>query len=377
MAKIYFFKGDQYIQFDTATNRMDSGYPRSIADDWAGLKELNFHRDLDAVAEFEDGKIYLFKGQQYVVYDITSDTVAPGSPAPISGLFQGIPPEFYGDLDAVVKWDIYNGRTYIYLFKGSQYLLCYLESRSVAGGAGSIARDWPTLPAEFQQNLDTVVNYLNGTAYFFRGKDFNRYFIGPNSSDHGVAPIRSPGNWNGMGEGNDFASDLQAGVGSLRQKRIGSGTTGGQTGGTTGGQTGGQPGGQTGGSPQYNPNGTYRSTDGTFTLTITNSTPGGQFGGTYTAKGAPHGAQTFAVSGQWRYAGSKASPGTAHQAVAFVAVCSPEDATSWLYVIEDAWTGHLTPQGNLSLTGVRGYLDAQGAQQLHGLGTWDFNKTTG
>jgi hypothetical protein len=131
-------------------------------------------------------------------------------------------------------------------------------------------------------------------------------------------------------------------------------------------------------SPVMNPNGTYRSEDGTFTVTIANSTPGGQFDGTYTAKFAPGGEQTFAVTGQWRYVGPKGSLGTtdfekAYKSVAFIAVSRPEDANTWNYAIEDAWTGHMTSQGDLSLTGVRGYINAKGEQQLHALGTWDFN----
>jgi hypothetical protein len=126
-------------------------------------------------------------------------------------------------------------------------------------------------------------------------------------------------------------------------------------------------------SPEYNPNGTYHSQDGTFTVTLTNSTPGGQFDGTYSAKLAPQGEQTFAVTGQWRYVGSKSSYSNASHALSFVAVVRPEDANTWNYSIQDAWSGFVTAPGHLRLTGVRGYLDAKGEHFLHNLGTWNFS----
>jgi hypothetical protein len=118
-----------------------------------------------------------------------------------------------------------------------------------------------------------------------------------------------------------------------------------------------------------NINGTYRSQDGTFTLTIANSSAStGTFSGTYSAKYAPHGDQTFGVNGTWQYVGvNHYEPPLG---VAFIASWRPEPGAP--YVILDTWTGIMDKPGQLSLTGVRGYLDAKGERQLHSLGTWAF-----
>ncbi|MCO0638373.1 hemopexin repeat-containing protein, partial [Lutimaribacter sp. EGI FJ00014] len=71
-SKIYFFKKDKYVQIDPDSKKVDSGYPRSIADDWNGLKEIGFDSDLNGAA-YINNALYLFKKEKYVEYDLGND----------------------------------------------------------------------------------------------------------------------------------------------------------------------------------------------------------------------------------------------------------------------------------------------------------------
>jgi hypothetical protein len=61
---------------------------------------------------------YFFKASKYVKYDIRHDKLVPGYPAPINGNWHKMPDTFTKDVDAVVVWP--DG--YAYFFKGRQYV---------------------------------------------------------------------------------------------------------------------------------------------------------------------------------------------------------------------------------------------------------------
>ncbi|YBV97935.1 hemopexin repeat-containing protein [Phyllobacteriaceae bacterium JZ32] len=95
--KIYFFKGDKYVQIDPTTNTVDQN-PRLIADDWKGLKEIGFDSNIDA-AEYLNGMMYLFKNNEYVMYNIEEDSASGGKNNNIN-IFHNIPKEFLSGIDA-------------------------------------------------------------------------------------------------------------------------------------------------------------------------------------------------------------------------------------------------------------------------------------
>jgi hypothetical protein len=108
--KAYFFKGDEYIRYDIANDRLDAPdpgtppYPRKIADPngWHGLP-LSFRAGIDAAVFAADGKIYFFKNEEYVKLTFASrtvDVVAPPYPLKIDLLWSGLP----ATLDAGVEW---------------------------------------------------------------------------------------------------------------------------------------------------------------------------------------------------------------------------------------------------------------------------------
>jgi hypothetical protein len=182
--KVYLFRGGQYIRVDPTTNRADAGYPKSIAGSWPGL----FERDIDAALLWNNGKAYFFKGNQYVRYDVASDRVDAGYPKPIAGSWPGL---FERDIDAALLW---NNRK-AYFFKGNQYVRYDVASDRVdAGYPKSIAGSWPGL---FANGLDDAFHWIPGKVIFLRGGEYVVYDIAADRADPGY-PKPLPETWFGV-----------------------------------------------------------------------------------------------------------------------------------------------------------------------------------
>src|SRR6266511_3956252 len=153
----YFFKGSRYLRYNIASDFVDVG-PDSIATFWTHLPS-EFQSDLGASVNWRDGHAYFFKGSRYLRYDIATDFVDVG-PVSIATFWTHLPAEFQSDLDAVGNW----GDGHAYFFKGSRYLRYDIATDLVDVGPVSIATFWTHLPAEFQSNLDAVVNWGDGHA---------------------------------------------------------------------------------------------------------------------------------------------------------------------------------------------------------------------
>jgi hypothetical protein len=98
---------------DAKTDKVDPGYPVPIAGNWPGFPPA-FAAGVSAGVMWNNGKAYYFKGNQYLRYDVAADKVDPGYPLPIAGQWPGLWPD---NIDAGVVWP--NGKAYF--FKGSQY----------------------------------------------------------------------------------------------------------------------------------------------------------------------------------------------------------------------------------------------------------------
>jgi hypothetical protein len=86
--KAYFFSGAHYVRYDIAHNKVDSGFPAPIAGNWPGMP-AEFASGIDEVVVWNNGKAYFFKGSQYVRYDIATDRVDSG-PTPIAASWPGV-----------------------------------------------------------------------------------------------------------------------------------------------------------------------------------------------------------------------------------------------------------------------------------------------
>jgi hypothetical protein len=183
--KAFLFKGNQYIRYDIASGKADAGYPLPIKDHWPGLEA--FADGVDAAVNWGNGKAFLFKGNQYIRYDIASGKADAGYPLPIKDHWPGL--EAFADvfLDAAVEWG--NGK--VFLFKGNQYIRYdIVADKADAGYPKPIKNYWPGLEA-FADGVDAAVNWGNGKVFLFKGNQYIRYDIAADKADAGYPkPIK-------------------------------------------------------------------------------------------------------------------------------------------------------------------------------------------
>jgi hypothetical protein len=190
--KAYFFKEAQYERYDPKTDKVDAGYPKPILGNWPGFP-ASFATGVNATVVWGNGKAYFFKGNQYIRYNIATDKVDAGYPKPIAGNWPGL---WADNIDAAVVWP--NGKAYF--FKGSQYIRYDIATdKADSGYPKAIQGNWPGFPASFAAGVNVAVVWNNGKAYFFKGSEYIRYDIATDKTDAGYPkPIK--GNWPGLWE---------------------------------------------------------------------------------------------------------------------------------------------------------------------------------
>lgn len=214
--KCCFFKGDKYVRFDIATNKIDPGYPRKIAHDWPGMKEAGFDRDIDGTVYWSEWRLYFFKGSQFLLFDLRSNKVVEPAPVPIvsQGNWQRVQEADFGSgINAAVNWGS-NGK--LYFFKGDQFIRFDMPTNQMDGSSSAPIHspanpnNWPGLNQDgFDRDLDAALNWGDGKLYFFKGDKFIRFDVATNKAEGIPTPIDSAGNWNGLPAAG-FASDIDA-----------------------------------------------------------------------------------------------------------------------------------------------------------------------
>jgi hypothetical protein len=169
--RIYWYKSDEYVRF-TSVPGVDAGYPLPIAGNWPGLPP-SFQGGIDAaLMRFSNGRIYLFSGDEYVRYTNVGAGIDDGYPKPIAGNWPGLPPSFQEGIDAAL-FRKSNGK--IYLFKGDQYVRYTNVGSGIDDGYPKpIAGNWPGLPDSFNEGLDAAL-WRDDRIYFFKGDQYVRY----------------------------------------------------------------------------------------------------------------------------------------------------------------------------------------------------------
>lgn len=81
--KVFFFRGGEYIRYDLAADAADAGYPRQTADWWAGVGDA----PLSAAAPASSDQAWLFRGADVLTWDWPTDRVV--ATAPIATAFPG------------------------------------------------------------------------------------------------------------------------------------------------------------------------------------------------------------------------------------------------------------------------------------------------
>ncbi|MEU9703491.1 hemopexin repeat-containing protein [Streptomyces sp. NPDC047981] len=122
--KAYAFTGHTYVRYDDPSDGVEVLYlppnpPFTVEAGWPGLPTgpgggADWRTGIDAAVNWGNGKLYLFKGDSYVRYDITADRVDPGYPRTIAGNWTGV---FSTGLDAVA----YPGGRFAYFFRGGEF----------------------------------------------------------------------------------------------------------------------------------------------------------------------------------------------------------------------------------------------------------------
>jgi len=70
--KLYFFKGAQYWRYDIAADKMDAGYPSTIAAGWPGLPNR-----VTSALRAGNNKLLFLSGDAIYVWDMSTDTIIP------------------------------------------------------------------------------------------------------------------------------------------------------------------------------------------------------------------------------------------------------------------------------------------------------------
>jgi serine/threonine protein kinase len=177
--KFYFFRDGEYYSYDVEYDRIDADHPRPIAGNWKGV----WAEGVDAIiiSPWDKGKAYLFKGKEYIQYDVADRRPDVGYPKPIAGNWPGIWPD---GIDAAVVWN--NGK--IYFLKGSEYIRFDIQSkRSDFSYPSPIVDMWPGV---WSSNIETIFTnqwppQLSDKAYFFKDGQYIRYDMVEDKVDRG------------------------------------------------------------------------------------------------------------------------------------------------------------------------------------------------
>jgi hypothetical protein len=196
----YFVKGHQFWRYDIVANRVDHGhmgdailkvqdsvFPRPMR--WPGLPQ-SWSTGINAALNGGDGKVYLFKGRDYVRLDIATAKIDAG-PLPIANQWPGLPAAWTAGFDVAVNWG--NGK--LIFIKGRE-ALGYDLATGKAGAPRPLGEILRGLPEAWSGVIDTAVNWGNGKAYIFKGNQYVRYDIAGDKVDDIPQPVAR--NWPGL-----------------------------------------------------------------------------------------------------------------------------------------------------------------------------------
>ncbi|MCB0850618.1 MAG: hypothetical protein KDD63_00125, partial [Bacteroidetes bacterium] len=206
--QVFLFSGDQYIRYSEENYEyVDDGYPKTIANGLAeevGMSDIpvEFHYDLDAIFRGKDGNYYLFKDQSF--YKTNSEEALPVS----TSWGKGNNPFMSNPEDQSVDAAFIAPDGKLYVFKGSQYVrYCHLEQEYVDEGFPLPIKDnWGDMPTDYETAIDAAFVF-GGKTYFVKGEEYIRYSNRDYTYIDSIYPQKFPYRW---GKWNDILlSDLK------------------------------------------------------------------------------------------------------------------------------------------------------------------------
>lgn len=172
--KVFFFLGGHYVRFDLATQRVDAGYPLPL-DRWKLTGELatGVRAAVDGRLGYE-GKAYFFRDGSYTRYDWRGDRIDDGYPLPLSQW--DLVGSFREGIDAALDGRAaYDGK--LYFFRGPQYVRYDWASGRIDPGFPAELSAW-NLPYPFTTGIDATLDRTGPggpEACFFLGDAYVTY----------------------------------------------------------------------------------------------------------------------------------------------------------------------------------------------------------
>jgi hypothetical protein len=189
--RILFFSGTKYARYELphSTSSVPANWPRDTTPDWPGVfpssngkvdAALNATRNRDDIT----GRIFFFKGSKCAEWSLASGKVT--KTWTIKDAWPGV---FESGIDAALNYE--NNR--VYFFKGDEYVRYDLGTEKVDVGPVKISKHWK-MP--FTSGINAAVNPGQGSVFFFKGDQFIRFSVAQDKCVEGPKSITTK--WTGL-----------------------------------------------------------------------------------------------------------------------------------------------------------------------------------
>lgn len=151
----------------------------------------DFRFGIDSMSRLPDGRIYLFKGDRYAVYNHMNKPPVNGQSGSITALLGANGPK---RIDTICRYQ--NGK--VFVTAGSEvwrYTRMSGQFHLDADYPRALTREWRELPSNYHRKLDAVVQAKNGDIYVLNGTDFARYTQKSYPRQDGRRPVPINRNW--------------------------------------------------------------------------------------------------------------------------------------------------------------------------------------
>ncbi len=148
---LVFFSGYTYKYVPMMEEDKYPAYPLSAINQFPDTWDY-----VDGSTLWSDTELLLFKGHEYLTFDVSSNSISG------SGVWPGLPEEWNGALDAIVRWE----ENRIFFFLGEEYVVYNTATQTYE--EPDLMLNWEGWPAEWNSGIAGATNINDGNVYFFR-----------------------------------------------------------------------------------------------------------------------------------------------------------------------------------------------------------------